>query len=99
MVRQPRHKLEKAFLPLARSRNDLYFAECKSCSLNSLLGEFAISDFDTDMVIIGAGAIGLDCARTLAVGDQEVIVLEAETLIASHTSSRIASSHGVYHGI
>lgn len=44
--------------------------------------------FETDIVVIGAGVIGLACARLAATFGRDVIVLEAESLIASHTSSR-----------
>ena len=46
------------------------------------------SGFETDTIVIGAGVIGLACARALALKGFEVIVLEAETRIAEHTSSR-----------
>ena len=44
--------------------------------------------FEADLVIIGAGVIGLACGRALARAGREVIVLEAEDQIAMHTSSR-----------
>ena len=44
--------------------------------------------FDADVVVIGAGVIGLAAARALALAGREVIVLEAEDQIAVHTSSR-----------
>ena len=47
-----------------------------------------VVDFETDCVVIGAGAVGLACARALALSGREVIVLEAEAAIATHTSSR-----------
>lgn len=46
------------------------------------------ADFKTDVIVIGAGVIGLACARALAQTGHEVIVLEAEDMIAVHTSSR-----------
>lgn len=44
--------------------------------------------FEADVVVIGAGVIGLAAARALALAGREVIVLEAEDQIAMHTSSR-----------
>lgn len=44
--------------------------------------------FEADVVVIGAGVIGLACGRALARAGREVIVLEAEDQIAMHTSSR-----------
>ncbi len=44
--------------------------------------------FEADVIVIGAGVIGLATARALAIAGREVIVLEAEDQIASHTSSR-----------
>ncbi|MEM9740869.1 MAG: NAD(P)/FAD-dependent oxidoreductase [Pseudomonadota bacterium] len=46
--------------------------------------------FETDIVVIGAGVIGLATARAIALAHpkREVIVLEAEPAIAVHTSSR-----------
>jgi L-2-hydroxyglutarate oxidase LhgO len=44
--------------------------------------------FEADVVIIGAGVIGLACGRALARAGREVIILEAEDQIAMHTSSR-----------
>ncbi|MEM8615981.1 MAG: NAD(P)/FAD-dependent oxidoreductase [Pseudomonadota bacterium] len=50
-----------------------------------------------DFVVIGAGVIGLACARAAAMRGRDVIVLEAEPLIASHTSSR--NSEVIHAGI
>ncbi|MDJ0922302.1 MAG: NAD(P)/FAD-dependent oxidoreductase [Henriciella sp.] len=44
--------------------------------------------FETDCVVIGAGVIGLAVARALAISGRDVVVLEAEQQIATHTSSR-----------
>ncbi|MQP66444.1 FAD-dependent oxidoreductase [Niveispirillum sp. SYP-B3756] len=50
-----------------------------------------------ETVIIGAGVVGLAIARHLALAGQEVIVLEAESLIGSGTSSR--NSEVIHAGI
>ncbi len=44
--------------------------------------------FEADAVVIGAGAVGLACARALALRGREVLVLEAASAIATETSSR-----------
>jgi L-2-hydroxyglutarate oxidase LhgO len=41
-----------------------------------------------DCVVIGAGVVGLAIARAFAMAGREVIVLEAEDAIGTHTSSR-----------
>lgn len=56
-----------------------------------------MDQFDADIVVIGAGVIGLACARAAAMAGRDVIVLEAESLIASHTSSR--NSEVIHAGI
>jgi L-2-hydroxyglutarate oxidase LhgO len=50
-----------------------------------------------DAVVIGAGVIGLAVARALASKGREVMVLEAEGAIGSHTSSR--NSEVIHAGI
>ena len=50
-----------------------------------------------ECVVIGAGVVGLACARALAINGHEVIILEAEALIGSHTSSR--NSEVIHAGI
>lgn len=44
--------------------------------------------FDADTVVVGAGAVGLSCARALSLAGREVLVLEAASAIATETSSR-----------
>jgi len=56
-----------------------------------------LDHFETDTVIAGAGVIGLAVARALALLGHEVIVIERETLIGSHTSSR--NSEVIHAGI
>jgi L-2-hydroxyglutarate oxidase LhgO len=51
----------------------------------------------TDAVVVGAGVVGLAVARALALAGREVIVLERERLIGSHTSSR--NSEVIHAGI
>lgn len=53
--------------------------------------------FETDCIVIGAGVIGLAVARALARAGREVIVLEGEGHIGSHTSSR--NSEVIHAGI
>ncbi|WP_309083955.1 NAD(P)/FAD-dependent oxidoreductase [Chelativorans sp.] len=43
---------------------------------------------EVDAVVIGAGAVGLAVGRALALSGREVIILEAERMIGSVTSSR-----------
>lgn len=51
----------------------------------------------TDAVVVGAGVVGLAVARALAAAGREVIVLERERLIGSHTSAR--NSEVIHAGI
>jgi L-2-hydroxyglutarate oxidase LhgO len=50
-----------------------------------------------DAVVIGAGVIGLAIARALAMAGREVVILEAEDAIGTHTSSR--NSEVIHAGI
>jgi L-2-hydroxyglutarate oxidase LhgO len=50
-----------------------------------------------DAVVIGAGVVGLAVARALAMTGREVVILEAEGAIGSHTSSR--NSEVIHAGI
>ena len=50
-----------------------------------------------DTVVIGAGVVGLACARALALAGREVIVLESESAIGTGTSSR--NSEVIHAGI
>ena len=42
----------------------------------------------TDCIVIGAGVVGLACARAFAMAGREVIILEREDTYGVHTSSR-----------
>lgn len=50
-----------------------------------------------DCVVIGAGVVGLSVARSLALAGRDVVVLEAEEVIALHASSR--NSEVIHAGI
>jgi L-2-hydroxyglutarate oxidase LhgO len=50
-----------------------------------------------DAVVIGAGLVGLAVARALAAAGHEVVILEAEDAIGTHTSSR--NSEVIHAGI
>jgi L-2-hydroxyglutarate oxidase LhgO len=50
-----------------------------------------------DAVVIGAGLVGLAVARALALAGREVVILEAEDAIGTHTSSR--NSEVIHAGI
>src|SRR3990172_7319516 len=50
-----------------------------------------------DCAVIGAGVIGLAVARALALAGREVVILEAEDAIGTHTSSR--TSEVIHAGI
>jgi L-2-hydroxyglutarate oxidase LhgO len=50
-----------------------------------------------DAVVVGAGIVGLAVARELALAGREVVILEAEDAIGTHTSSR--NSEVIHAGI
>ncbi|HWA36501.1 MAG TPA: NAD(P)/FAD-dependent oxidoreductase [Burkholderiales bacterium] len=50
-----------------------------------------------DCVVVGAGVVGLAVARALAISGREVVILEAEDAIGTHTSSR--NSEVIHAGI
>src|SRR6478752_5067148 len=50
-----------------------------------------------DAVVIGAGVVGLAIARELAMSGREVVILDAEDAIGTHTSSR--NSEVIHAGI
>ncbi|KZM48461.1 NAD(P)/FAD-dependent oxidoreductase [Labrenzia sp. OB1] len=52
---------------------------------------------DIETIVIGAGAVGLACARALALSGREVMVLERHGLIGSETSAR--NSEVIHAGI
>ena len=47
-----------------------------------------------DAVVVGAGVVGLAVARELALAGREVVVLDAEDAIGTHTSTRTPSICG-----
>lgn len=57
----------------------------------------AVSQFETDTVVIGAGVVGIAVARELARMGRSVIVIEAEDAIGTQTSAR--NSEVIHAGI
>jgi L-2-hydroxyglutarate oxidase LhgO len=56
-----------------------------------------MDSYSTDAIVVGAGVIGLAAARAMALAGHDVVVLEQETLIGSHTSAR--NSEVIHAGI
>lgn len=56
-----------------------------------------MSDMESEVVVIGAGVVGLAVAQVLARAGREVLVLERNTLIGAETSSR--NSEVIHAGI
>src|SRR3954469_7704921 len=52
---------------------------------------------ELDCAVIGGGVVGLAVARELALAGREVVILEAEDAIGTHTSSR--NSEVIHAGI
>src|ERR1700740_1597795 len=50
-----------------------------------------------ECVVVGAGVVGLAVARALALAGREVVILDAEDAIGTHTSSR--NSEVIHAGI
>src|SRR5438132_6898843 len=69
----------------------------KSWARRPLPCRTAMDDRTLDAVVIGAGVVGLAVARALAMTGREVVVLEAEDAIGTHTSSR--NSEVIHAGI
>ena len=59
--------------------------------------EGVVECHDADCVVVGAGVIGLACARALALAGREVLIVEAEDTFGSVTSSR--NSEVIHAGI
>lgn len=56
-----------------------------------------MSEPELDVVVVGGGAVGLAVARAAARAGREVVLLEAEEVLGSHTSSR--NSEVIHAGI
>src|SRR4029077_5417492 len=65
------------------------------CAVSTSSGGWRVEKLDA--VVIGAGVVGLAVARALAMAGREVVVLEAEDAIGTHTSSR--NSEVIHAGI
>jgi phytoene dehydrogenase-like protein len=50
---------------------------------------------ETEAVVIGAGLVGLACARRLALAGIDTVILEAEASIGQGISSRNSESESV----
>jgi L-2-hydroxyglutarate oxidase LhgO len=58
-----------------------------------------MADFDCDVIVIGAGVVGLAAARALALSGRETIVVETAGAIGAGTSSGNSEviHAGLYH--
>ena len=72
-------------------------ARSPACCATAACRPEARGMYQTDCVVVGAGVVGLAVARALALAGREVVVLEREGLIGSHTSSR--NSEVIHAGI
>ena len=56
-----------------------------------------MESFDTDVVVVGAGVVGLAVARALALAGREVLILEKNPVMGEETSAR--NSEVIHAGI
>jgi L-2-hydroxyglutarate oxidase LhgO len=67
------------------------------CGVESHDADCVLESHDADCVVVGAGVVGLACARALARAGREVVIVEAEGAFGTVTSSR--NSEVIHAGI
>ncbi|HSB24849.1 MAG TPA: FAD-dependent oxidoreductase, partial [Burkholderiaceae bacterium] len=78
----------------ARTRES---ATCRHGGAHASTDNAAMSHERVQCVVVGAGVVGLACARALAQAGREVIIVEAETAFGTATSAR--NSEVIHAGI
>ncbi len=70
---------------------------CRFCSHAKRLNPAGMDRFEIQTVVIGAGVVGLACARALAMAGHDVMVLEKNAVYGEETSAR--NSEVIHAGI
>jgi 2-hydroxyglutarate dehydrogenase len=69
----------------------------KQCPFNKTLSTSATVETDTEVLVVGAGVVGLAIARQLAIAGRDVIIVDAAKSFGTETSSR--SSEVIHAGL
>lgn len=90
---RPNHTVCRRNSVSADPRTPAFSVNCNTRTLSSPSGAAAASACDSDThhvecVVIGAGVVGLACARALSLAGREVLILDSHSKFGTQTSSR-----------